>query len=328
MDSGHTPDAILLRRRLDSVDQAENTLVLPNVRAASDHFDMNIPTAGARLGSTVFLCQLILAQAPVVTDTKWVENWEEKGTPREQLRKINGRWWSRDNREVTPPAKDGGFWTLDSRPGTCRFFHHRPLQLARAESLHLFMTPQEVEAVLGQPNRTLGPYEHGFWFYYAANGTKLTVRFMGDGLGEANYNDIGGKSRSVASIESELGGRNIYKVLADRAWKKNEDNLTSQMSSFRAAHSGRGAQPSVVTVDPVPVDRVDPAPAKRIVSAETYSGIAVGAARQEVLSRLGEPSFRYAITDDDGTRESFTYDLDNGETVTIRLLAGKVTALR
>jgi len=306
-----------------------NTLVLPNLRAPSDQLVMNLRTASARVSAAVFLCKLVFAQAPVVTATKWVENWEEKGTPREQLRKINGRWWSEDNREVTPPAKDGGFWTLDSKPETCQFFHHRPFQLARAESLHLWMNPQQVEAVLGQPNRTLGTNEHGFWFYYAANGTKLTVRFMGDaGLGEAKYADIGEKSRPVASIESELGGRDIYKLLAERAWKKNEEHLADKLSNFRAAHSGRGVQPGVVTVSAVPVDRADPAPPKRIASSEAYAAIAVGATRQDVLSRLGEPSSRYAITDDDGTRESFTYDLDNGEAVVIHLLAGKVTAVR
>jgi hypothetical protein len=43
---------------------------------------------------------------------------------------------------------------------------------------------------------------------------------------------------------------------------------------------------------------------------------------------LGEPRSRYAITDDEGTRESFTYDLDNGEAVVIRLVDGKVTKVR
>ncbi len=277
----------------------------------------------------VFLCRLVFAQAPDVTATKWVENWEEKGTPREMLRKINGRWWTQDNREVTPPAKSGGFWTIDSKPGTCQFFHHRPFQLARAESLHLFMSPQDVEAVLGQPNRTLGNNEHGFWFYYAANGTKLTVRFMGDaGLGEANYDDVGGKPRPVASVASDLGGRDIYKVLADRAWKKNQEQHASKLSANRQAASHRGVHPNVVTVAAVPVDQADPAPPKRIVSREAYAAIAVGAKRQDVLDRLGEPGASYAITDDDGTHESFTYDLDNGDVVVIRLSGGKVTAVR
>jgi len=111
---------------------------------------MNLRTCGAGLGLPVLLCQLVLAQAPVVTDTK---------TGTESLRQ------------------------------------------------------QEVEAALGQPNRTCGAGDHGFWYHCAANGTKLQVRFMGDGLGDASYIDVG------ASIESELNGRNIYKVLQERAAK-------------------------------------------------------------------------------------------------------------
>jgi len=288
---------------------------------------MTLRTAALRLAALACFCHFSLAQ--VVTDTKWVENWEEKGTPREQLRKINGRWWSQDNREVNPPGKGGGFWTIDSKPGTCQFFHHRPFQLGRAESLHLFMSPQDVEAVLGQPNRTMEKNGHGFWWYYAANGTKLSVRFMGeDGLGEAKYEYLTAPSQPVASIESELGGRDIYKIMADRAWKKNEEHLATKMRSFRAAHSGRGAQPNVVTVAPVPVAPAQPAPPRRIVSGEAYAAIAVGATREDVLSRLGEPNSRYAITDDEGTHESFAYDLDSGETVMIRLIGGKVTKVR
>lgn len=292
---------------------------------------MKLRTAGASLGLSVLLCPLVLAQ--VVTDTKWVENWEEKGTPREELRKINGRWWTQDNREVQPPGQGGGFWTVDSRPGTCQFFHHRPVQLARAESLHLFMSREEVEAVLGKPNRTMGDDRgqgwHGFWWYYAADGTKLSVRFMGqDGLGEAKYEYLHEKSQPVASVASDLGGRDLYKLMADLAWKRNQEQQAIKMSEFRAAHGGRGTHPSIVTTDPVPVAPADPAPPKRIVSAEALAAIAVGATREDVLSRLGEPSSRFAITDDDGTRESFTYDLDSGATVEIRLLGGKVTKLR
>ena len=127
----------------------------------------------------------------------------------------------------------------------------------------------------------------------------------------------------------DLGGRDLYKLMADRAWKKNQEQQAVKMNEFRAAHSaGRGTRPSVVTVDPVPVAPADPAPPKRIVSPEALAAIAVGATREEVLSRLGEPSSRFAITDDDGTRESFTYDLDSGATVEIRLLGGKVTKVR
>jgi hypothetical protein len=253
----------------------------------------------------------LLAQAPHVTDTKLVDNWEVKGKGPELLRKINERWWTRDNREVYPPGPGAFFWTTDSKPGVVQFFHHRPLQIERAESLHLWMNEQEVEAVLGPPNRVLGRNRHGFWSYYAANGTKLEVRFMGDaGLGEAQYQAAGQKSRPVASLERELNGQSIYKLLQER-------NAGRVVGPHRTARSG------MVTVDPVPPTHEGPTP-KRVVPAQALTSVTEGTTREDVLSRLGEPGARYAITDDEGTRESFTYNLDSGEVVTVRLLQGKV----
>jgi hypothetical protein len=275
-----------------------------------------------RAAAILFVCCAAL-QAQEVTATKWVEDWES-GKRKTELRKINGRWWTQDNREVTPPGPGQVFWTPDSRPGTTTFYHHRPFEVARAERLHLLMSPPEVEAALGQPNRTFGfdERQHGFWFYYAADGTKLSVRFMGqeDGLGEATYNEPGRKPRPVASVAADLAGRDIYKLMSERATQRNRQAYANRIATRRG--------PSVTTVSSVPLSQSDPAPAKRIISMQAYSGIAVGAARADVLARLGEPNSRYAITDDDGTHESFTYDLDNGQTVVIHLLSGKVTERR
>lgn len=277
-----------------------------------------------RRAAAIFVCACAALQAQEVTATKWVENWESGGHGRTELRKINGRWWTEDNREVTPPGPGQVFWTPDSRPATTTFYHHRPFQLARAESLHLFMSPREVEAALGQPNRTFGFDErrHGFWFYYAADGTKLSVRFMGeeDGLGEAKYEYLNAKSAPVASVVADLGGRDIYKVMSERATERNRQVYRDKTGARR--------HPRTAAVSSVPLSEADPTPAKRAIAVQAYSTITVGATRADVLARLGEPNSRYAITDDDGTRESFTYDLDDGRTVMIHLLAGKVTELR
>ena len=84
----------------------------------------------------------------------------------------------------------------------------------------MFMQPADVEGVLGQPNRIFGKGDHANWYYYAANGTQVSIRFMGDGLGEAEYHPVNGKSFSVAKITQELGGRNIYSILAERATQR------------------------------------------------------------------------------------------------------------
>jgi hypothetical protein len=302
---------------------------------------MDVLKAGVRLCAALAICHTILAQTPAVTDTKWVD----AGKSKELLRKINGRWWSQDNREVYPPSKGGVFWELDSKPGVVQFFHHRPFQLDRAESLHLWMRKEEVEAALGPPNRIFGLDDHAFWYYYAANGTKVEVRFMDDGvLGEAKYTTIGEKSWSVASIEQELNGRDIYKLLQERAtqrsaeWlaKKRQENGLDQAARSDALRRGvrpsstvsapRRPQPSAAAVDsanpPPPIPDL-PAP-KRTIQADALAAVSPGITREDLLSRLGEPSTRSSITSDEGVRESFTYDLDTGAKVVIRLAGGKV----
>lgn len=269
----------------------------------------------ACLGVLLALVPATFAQQ--VTDTKWVESGKNQ---RELLRKINGRWWSQDNREVYPPSPGGFFWVLDSKPGVVDFYHHRPFRLDRAESLHLWMTQQDVEAMLGQPNRIFGRDSNARWYYYAANGTKVDLWFVAEGvLGEAKYTAVGEKSWPVASVERDLAGRNLFQLLAERARQRLGNSSRPGANGFRAS------TPAVPVARPTEPE----VPAKkRIVSAEAFAAIAVGTGRDDLLNKLGEPSSRYAITDDDGTRESFTYDLDNGETVTVRLLNSKVVKMR
>ncbi len=286
---------------------------------------MNPAAATVRYAMALAVCPAILAQAPHVTETKTVgaEDWKGQVV----LRKINGRWWSPDNREVYPPGPGGVFWVLDSKPGVVQFFHHRPFQLNRAENLRLWMTRPEVEAILGQPNRIFGNDNHASWYYYAPDGVKLTVRFMDDGvLGEAKYCSVGEKCASVPAIESEMNGQDIYKLLQQRATRRLAESHPSPLR-----RPGLRAQPGVIQVDPVPIPRATETAAsapKRLVPADALATIVPGTTRDEVLSKLGDPSSRYAISDDEGTRESFTYDLSNGETVTLRLLNGAVVKAR
>ena len=165
----------------------------------------------------------LVGQDGVVTETRQLR---AGGSGLVTVRKINGRWWTPDNRMVNP--KGYGGWTIDSDSGVTQFFHHRPFDLRLAERLHLFMSPYEVIVTIGYPNRVFqtAPGEtlcqncipnDGFWFYYAQDGTILNVRMMGAELGEAEYQPLEGSSRSVASIERDLNGQSIYSLRADRA---------------------------------------------------------------------------------------------------------------
>jgi hypothetical protein len=258
-----------------------------------------------------------LTQAQTVTGTRWVDY----GKNRQLLRKINGRWWSEDNREVYPPSKGGVFWELDSKPGVCEFFHHRPFQIGRAESLHLWMTKNEVEATLGPPNRTFEGA--GFWYYYALDGTKLEVRFMAEGvLGEANYNVVGEKNWPVASIEHELAGRSIYKLLQERA----NNRLDSTRNVPTRYSRSSTTRPNVVIVEQASSSRPTEVAPKRTISSQALATIKPGASRQDVITQLGDPTYRSGIAGEEGSPESLTYYLENGETAVIRLMNGAVVS--
>ena len=74
------------------------------------------------------------------------------------------------------------------------------------------------------------------------------------------------------------------------------------------------------------VDTAEPQspPKKTIVSAEALASVAQGTTREDLFSKLGEPSSRFAIAGDEGFREKFTYHLESGASVVIRLVDGKV----
>jgi hypothetical protein len=280
--------------------------------------------------------------AQVVTATKLVNS---DGNKKELLRKINGRWWTQDNREVNPPGKGGIFWVIDSKPGVVTFLHHRPFDLAKAETLHLFMKPEDVEPLLGQPNRMFGNPGHDFWTYYAANGTKVRVRFMDGVLGEAEYEPVGAPAYSVETLALELGDRSIYKVMAERAGQRSNERqaqwraenrrdaeqrsaeLRSRVASTRASRSG--VTPSITTLQQVPVANNTPAAPeeKRVISREALAAVKIGAARAEVVAQLGVPSSHSAINGGEEVRETLTYHLSDGSPVEIRLVDGRVAKI-
>jgi hypothetical protein len=262
------------------------------------------------------LCAVLRISAQQVTDTVTVNADNDR---QELLRKINGRWFSQDNREVNPPGPGGIFWVLDSEPGVVQFFHHRPFQLSRAESLHLWMQEDEVRAALGEPNRVFAPRGRGFWYYYARNGTKLEVRFMSDGLGQANYCDIHTTCRSVDSLARELNGRSIYQISAERAGKRVQERW--------ASHSSRSMRTQTISVESVEPAQAAGPEQKRTIPAQLLTDDLAGATREVVISRLGEPAFRSSISGEDGVRESLTYHLDSGQSVVVRLNAGRVVQI-
>jgi hypothetical protein len=241
----------------------------------------------------------------------------------QRVRKINGRWWSDDNRELSP-TKEGFIWYLSSKKGEgWTFHHHRPLDLARVEQLHLFQDPGSVESLLGQPNFESGARRPGdsiMWHYYAENGTAVLLMFIRDELAIAKYErkDFGVSGKPVQSVDRELAGREIFKVMADRASK----------SPRSPADYGRNAPTrqsgSTTTVRNVPVT---PDPPQRRISPQLVDSVKQGMTRAEVVAALGEPSGGMAIAGGESDYEDMTYLLAPTGEVSLHLENGKVVRI-
>jgi hypothetical protein len=255
------------------------------------------------LSLLLFPIALAVAQPPVVTESRWIDFKQT----RMHLRKINGRWWTDDNREVNPASGGGLLWTISSQPGVVTFHHHQPFQLAKAEWLNLFMPADEVVRTLGQPNTVFGMSPaSAIYRYYADNGTVVEVRIMQGVVGEAEYRLTNQSLRPVASVQRQLAGRNVFSLLAQRNGKGQAEVMPAPV-----------AQPAAAPSAP---------PRRTAVSSDALKAIAIGDERDAVIRKLGEPSFRSSLTTDDGTRESLTYHLDD-KPVVIRLVNGKVVSV-
>jgi hypothetical protein len=207
------------------------------------------------------------------------------------------------------PTKNGYIWWISSEKGkSWTFHHHRPVSLELAESLHLFMSPSEVQDLLGQPNEAAereGSGSH-LWMYYAENGTALFLQFMRDELGVAKYErqDFGISGKPVQSIAQELGGRDIFKVMADRAW---QSRSPSAYAKDHKEDQRTGGASAVVSVGPA---STRPDPPKRRISGELANSVQVGMTRPEVVKIMGEPSGGMHISGGESDVEKMTYALD------------------
>jgi hypothetical protein len=267
---------------------------------------------------------LLWAQEPVVTATKEVRVGRNQ---RETLRKINGRWWTRDNRLVNPPKSQGGFgiWVVDSKPGVCPFEHHVPFDTRRGEQLQLWLTRDSIAAAFGRPTRRCLDEEggSGFWYYHDSDGTILQLRFFSPGeLAEANYLLPTGQRIPVAALEQQRGGESIYRLSAQRAGERRRAGQPASRSASRSRSGGGGGTPP-----PIPQAREPERPARRtVITAEALAAVAAGASKEQVIQQLGEPSSQSSLTGDEGVRETLSYHLADGQAVAIRFLNGLLTA--
>src|SRR5262245_51864126 len=128
-----------------------------------------------------FAIQLFAQTDAVVTQTTRIEIEKRIHT----ARKINGRWWSEDNRELRQ-TNVGWLWTISGGNARhlVRFDHHRPVDPAKVSQLDRSMGPDQVRAVLGPPNSIFPsdrPATEQHWDYYGQDGYKLSIHFSSNG---------------------------------------------------------------------------------------------------------------------------------------------------
>lgn len=268
----------------------------------------------------------------------------------ENVRKINGRWSADDNRQLTP-QKDGFTWYIGEKGKTWTFHHHHPVNLQLAESLHLSMTAAAVEHLLGEPNETAGRESTGSrgWMYYAADGTAVSLHFIHDELAVAKYEraDYGVAGKPVQSVAQELGGRDVFKVMADRAWQRGSQAdgaerrrprqgarvataktpAAQTITARAAAASSLTAQTATHSTTILVPDSSSTAaadPPQRRIAGGLLDSIKQGMSRPEVVRILGEPSGGMHVAGGENDVEVMTYALEAGGEVSLRLEQGSV----
>jgi hypothetical protein len=231
-------------------------------------------------------------------------------------RKINGRWWSPDNRELIQTSEK---WLWSIGGGNARHLvrwdHHRPMDMTRVAALDRSMGPAQVHSVLGQPNSVFPsdrPETEQSWDYYGSDGYKLSIHFSssGDGIFTASYQpDPHTLPKDVAHLAFRFQGKTASEMFAERKSRPRTEKV---------------AAPPQVTIPSAPAP--PPAPVRK-VSAALVGTVTPGLTRARVIEILGEPASRMAIAGGDQARETLRYQTETSS-VAIVLIDGKVVEIR
>ena len=169
--------------------------------------------------STLLAALPLLAQnGAVVTETMRIEIDKRMHT----ARKINGRWWSEDNRELTQ-TNVGWLWNVSGGNAwqLVRWDHHRPVDPAKVSQLDRSMGPDQVTAVHGPPNSVFPsdrPASQQQWDYYGAGGYKLSIHFgSSGGIFTASYEpDAKSMPKDVPHLVFRFNGKSAQESFEER----------------------------------------------------------------------------------------------------------------
>jgi hypothetical protein len=234
-------------------------------------------------------------------------------------RKINGRWWSPDNRELTR-TNVGWLWGISGGNARhlVRFDHHYPVDPAKVSLLDRSMGPDQVRSILGAPNSVFPsdrPEQEQMWDYYGPGGYKLSIKFSSSGQG-------------IFTASFEPDARSMPQDVPHLAFRFNGKTASESFEESKRIRAGRpapGAGFRTAARQPVPIPPAPPPPPSRKLTSAELQSISTGMPRARLIELLGEPYSRAGITGSEGSRETLRYQTESGATVTIILTDGKVT---
>ena len=196
--------------------------------------------------------QLLAQAGGVVTDTMRIEIDKRIHT----AHKINGRWWSEDNRELRQ-TNVGWLWNVSGGNAwqLVRFDHHRPLDPARVNQVNRSMGPDQVRAILGPPNSVFPsdkPAAQQHWDYYGTGGYKLSIHFSSSGgIFTASYEpDAKSQPKDVPHLVFRFNGKSAQEAYEERKTQPRREIPASQEEFRQQLREEMEKRPSQKTPAP------------------------------------------------------------------------------
>jgi hypothetical protein len=182
-----------------------------------------------------FAFQLFAQTGAVVTQTMRIEIENRIHT----ARKINGRWWSEDNRELSQ-TNVGWLWNISGGNAwrLVRFDHHRPVDPAKVNNIDRSMGPDQVRATLGPPNSVFPsdkPAAQQIWDYYGAAGYKLSIHFNSSGgIFNATFEtDAKSMPKDVPHLAFRFNGKSAQESFEEQKKNRPQRQIPASQEEFR-----------------------------------------------------------------------------------------------
>jgi hypothetical protein len=154
----------------------------------------------------------------------------------------------------------------------------------------------------------------------------------GEGVGNFVKSLTGRRSKGKGPAHIEVPKEQLEELERRQKARELAEQRAKRPRAVAAAPVRKAVNPAVPPINPVvmaAILRPPPKPLYTLVSEASLGQVQPGQDRETVLTALGKPSRISAITGlEDGSRETFTYNLDPQRTVAIRLQNGRVIGIQ